>query len=60
MGASQSSTKQRNSVLSRLDPNNKPGFSEGDFVDDGVSPKNELHRSSIRIYASESGIYEPV
>ena len=33
-------TKQRNSVLSRLDPNNKSGLSERDFVDDRVLPKN--------------------
>ena len=45
MDESQSSTKQRNGVLSRLDPINKYRLSEKDFVNDGVSPENELHRS---------------
>ena len=59
MGTGQSSTKQRNAVLSRLDPYNKPGFSERDFVDDGVSPENELRRSGRvrtrrRIYDAKS------
>ena len=43
-GVSQSSTKRRNGVWSRLDPNNKPGLSEIYFVDDGVTPKNALRR----------------
>ena len=60
MSAGQSSTKQRNAVLSRLDPYNKPGFSERDFVDDRVSPENELRRSGRvrtekRIYDANSG-----
>ena len=65
MGAGHSSTKQRNVVLSRLDPYNKPGFSERDFVDDGVSPENELRRSGRvrtrrRIYDAESGTHRLV
>ena len=65
MSAGQSSTKQRNAVLSRLDPYNKPGFSERDFVDDRVSPENELRRSGRirtgrRIYDAESGTHKLV
>ena len=41
---SQSSTKQRNGVLSCLDPNNKSRVYEKDF--DGVLPDNELPCSS--------------
>ena len=40
-----SSTKQRNDILSRLHPINKSRLSEIYFVDDGVSPENELRRS---------------
>ena len=47
MGTGQSSTKQRNDVLSCLDPYNKPGFSERYFVDNGVSPENELRCSGV-------------
>jgi len=65
MSAGQFSTKQRNAVLSRLDPYNKPGFSERDFVDDRVSPENELRRSGRirtrrRIYDAESGTHKLV
>ena len=35
MADDQSSTKQRNDVMSRLDPINKSRLSERDFVDDG-------------------------
>ena len=45
MDKSQSSTNQKSSVLSRLDPNDKSRVSERNFVDDGVFPENELHRS---------------
>ena len=60
MYASQSSTKQRNGVLSRLDH-----LSERDFVDNGVPPKNELHHSGLvrtwrRIYDAKIGTYKPV
>ena len=65
MGAGHSSTKQRNAVLSRLDHYNKPGFSERDFVDDGVSPENELRRSGRvrtrrRTHDAESGTHKLV
>ena len=45
MDAGQSSAKLRNAILSRLDRYNKPVFSKIDFVDDGVSPENELRCS---------------
>ena len=65
MGAGKSSTKQINTVLSRLEPYNKPRFSERDFVDDGLSPENELCRSGRvrtrrRIYDAESGTHKLV
>ena len=65
MGTGQSSTKQRNAVLSRLDPYNKPGFSERDFVGDGLSPRNELRRSRRvrirrRIYDATNGTHKLV
>ena len=45
MDESQSSTKQRNGALSRLDRNNKYWLSGRSFVDGGVSAENELRRS---------------
>ena len=45
MDESKSFTKQRKGALSRLDPNNKSRLSERDFVDNLVSPENELRRS---------------
>ena len=45
MGAGTSTAMQRNAILSRLDPCNKPWFSEMDFVNHVVSPENELRRS---------------
>ena len=59
MGASQSSENQRNDILIRLDP-----LLERDFVDDGVSIKNELRcsgcvRTRKRIYNAEKGTYTP-
>ena len=45
MGASQSSTKERNCILFPFSAYNKSWLSERDFVDDGGSPKNELCRS---------------
>ena len=65
MDESQSSTNQKNGVLSRLDPNDKSRVSERNFVDDGVFPENELRRSGRirtrrKIYDAESGTYKPV
>ena len=65
LGASQTSTKQRNGELCHLDPNKISRLSKRNFFDDGVSPKNELRRSDRlrtrrRIYDAESGTYKPV
>ena len=50
MDESESSTKQKNGVLPRLDSNNKSRLSERDFVYDGVSLENKLRRSGrVRI-----------
>ena len=64
MDKSQSSTKQRNDVLSCLDPNNKCRLSERDFVEDRVYSKNKLRRSGSvrtrrRIFDAEMGTYKP-
>ena len=63
MDKSQSSTKQRNDVLSCLDPNNKCRLSERDFVEDVVSSENELRRSGRvrtrrKIYNAKSGTFK--
>ena len=65
MDESQSSTNQKNGVLSRLDPSDKSRVSEGNFVDGGVFPGNELRRSGRvrtrrRVYDAESGTYKPI
>ena len=62
---SQSSTNQKNGVLSRLDPNDKSRVFERNLNDDGVFPENELRRSGRvrtrrKIYDAESGTYKPV
>ena len=59
MGENQFSTKQRNGVLSRLNPNNKSRSSKRDFVDEGESLENELRRFGClttrrRFYDAES------
>ena len=63
LAARQSSTKQTNGVLSRLDSNNNFELSERDFVNDGVLLKNELRRSDRvktrrKINDAESGTYK--
>ena len=45
MNAGQPSAQLGNFILSCLNPYIKPGFSERDFVDDGLSPANELRHS---------------
>ena len=60
MDESQFSTNQRNSVLFRLDPNDKSRISERYFVDDRVLQENKLCpsggvRTRRRIYDAKSG-----
>ena len=64
MGARQSSIKQRNRVLSRLDHLSYFRLSERDFVEDRVYSKNKLRRSGSvrtrrRIFDAEMGTYKP-